>query len=308
MHGLLPPQAAAHESTAEGGRGVSSTAKRQRQKDARRARLEEARIAEGRRKRRRQGLYLGLVGVAVVLVLFIVSRGGDDDEPDAATATTSETGDPAEFTYGSGPCPAEDGSSPPTLDFTDAPELCIDPAAQYTAVFATNRGEIRVALDTDTTPGTVNNFVTLARYHYFDGTDIFRTDPSIGIIQGGSPHTQDNSDPGPGYNLPDEGFDFNSLVDPSTGQPSGGPYNYLAGDLVMARSSQPNGGSAQFFFCVTADCANLDSQGVYVTFGQVSEGLDVLQAILALHADNGSGLGGAPSEPVVIESVTIEEA
>ena len=40
---------------------------------------------------------------------------------------------------------------------------------------------------------TANNFIVLARYHYYDGTSMFRTDTSIDIIQGGSPHTQDAS-------------------------------------------------------------------------------------------------------------------
>ena len=50
-----------------------------------------------------------------------------------------------------------------------------------------------VALDTTKTPMTANNFIVLARYHYYDGTAMFRTDTSIDIIQGGSPHTQDAS-------------------------------------------------------------------------------------------------------------------
>ena len=51
---------------------------------------------------------------------------------------------------------------------------------------------------------TANNFIFLAGYHYYDGT-VFRTDTSIDIIQGGSPHTQGASDPGPGYTIKDEG-------------------------------------------------------------------------------------------------------
>ena len=50
----------------------------------------------------------------------------------------------------------------------------------------------------------MNNFVTLARWGYYDGTTLFRTDPSIDIIQGGSPHTESASDQGPGYSIADE--------------------------------------------------------------------------------------------------------
>jgi peptidyl-prolyl cis-trans isomerase B (cyclophilin B) len=127
---------------------------------------------------------------------------------------------------------------------------------------------------------------------------MFRTDQSIGIIQGGSPHTQDNGDPGPGYTIPDEGFGDDVVL-----QGGGGPYTYEAGDLVYARpGGQPDSSSAQYFFCVDANCANLDSQGFYVEFGRVIEGLDVLEAILATDA------GGAPEPVPTVTTVTIEEA
>ena len=114
------------------------------------------------------------------------------------------------FTYGTGACPAADGSSPRTITFADAPPCASTPTKTYTAVFETTEGTVRVALDTTTTPGTANNFVVLSRYHFYDGTTIFRTDPSIGIIQGGSP-SNTASDPGPGYDLLDEGFDFAAI-------------------------------------------------------------------------------------------------
>ena len=84
---------------------------------------------------------------------------------------------------------------------------------------------MRFELTASETPLTVNNFVTLARWGYYDDTLLFRTDPSIDIIQGGSPHTNDNRDPGPGYTIPDEpAFD----VDPDTGNLTG-PYRYQPG-------------------------------------------------------------------------------
>lgn len=282
------------------------TAKRERQKQGRQARLEEARAAQARRRRFR-GVRNGVI-IAVLLVggLYLYSSTSDDEgsvDAGAGTTTTTSTtvaGAPAEFAFGTGECPAEDGSSPRTIDFTDAPQDCLDPAATYTAVFETSEGTVRVALDTAATPGTANNFVALSRYHFYDETKLFRTDTGIGIIQGGSPHTQDPGDPGPGYALPDEGFDYAAIGG------AGGPYSYAPGDLVMARTSAPDGAGAQFFFCVTDACSNLDSQGVYVKFGSVTEGLDVLQAILDLNVDSGQ-LGGAPSRDVLITSLTIEQ-
>lgn len=261
---------------------------------------------QARRQRFKLARNLGIVAVVVVGALFVLSRDGGGGDVTAGTSSTTSTPanettattEPEGFTYGTGACPAADGTSPLTIDFTDAPQLCIDPAKTYNAVLETSEGTVRVELDPATAPGATNNFVTLSRYHYYDETKLFRTDTSIGIIQGGAPHTQDNSDAGPGYTIPDEGFDDDAAI-----SSSGGPYTYEPGDLVYARpGGTPDSSSAQFFFCVTAACSNLDAQGIYIEFGHVTEGLDILEAILALDT------GGAPSRDITVESVTIEEA
>ena len=193
--------------------------------------------------------------------------------------------------YGTGPCAPTEGVAEPVLDFADAPVLCIDVTATHTATFDTSRGTVRVALDAANVPGTVNSFVNLARFGYYDGTLIHRSDPSIGILQGGSPHTDEANDPGPGYQLLDEGAGF----------------SYVPGQLVMARTAGPNSADAQFFFTVTDAAALLDGQGTSVVFGEVVEGLDVLTDILDSHlAQPGNDFGGAPDPPVTINSVTIE--
>ena len=181
--------------------------------------------------------------------------------------------------------------------------MCIDPEAGYVAIFDTSEGEMRFELTASETPLTVNNFVTLARWGYYDGTLLFRTDPSIDIIQGGSPHTNDNRDPGPGYTIPDEpAFD----LDPDTGSLTG-PYRYQPGQLVMARSAGPDSASAQFFLTTGPNASRLDGQGTYVVFGQTDDaGLAVAQSIIGLH-EPGGALGGAPSRDVTVHSVTIEE-
>lgn len=177
--------------------------------------------------------------------------------------------------------------------------MCIDPAKAYRAVFTTSAGVVKVNLDTKRTPQTANNFVVLSRYGYYDGSSFQRTDLNLEIIQGGSPNTQSISDPGPGYNIKDEG----------------GKFTYAEGDLVMARRNDPDSASAQYFFSAGPKTASLDSQGTYVTFGKVVEGLDVLKKVLATHVDcpetqsevGSSCLGGAPQPPVTVERITIEE-
>ena len=191
-------------------------------------------------------------------------------------------------------CPPADGSGPQVLDFDGPHPMCLDASKQYTAVFDTTAGEMRIALDMANTPITANNFAVLALYHYYDNTLLFRTDPGIGIIQGGAPHTNSPSDPGPGYTIVDEGSGF----------------TYEPGQIVMARTAAPNSASAQFFFAVNENTALLNNQGTYVVFGQMdSESLAVAEAILASHVDQpGNRLGGAPEPQVIVNSVTIEES
>ena len=246
------------------------------------------------------GLFLLVVLGAAITAIVVQddSDRGSTASSDAGTAATGSsdgtTVTAGGFTFGSGECAPDTKPDVPVLDYADSFQDCLDPGATYSAVFDTSEGEVRVELDTTGTPGTVNNFVNLARNGYYDGTTLFRTDTSIGIIQGGSPHTNDPSDPGPGYNIPDEG--------------SG--YTYAPGQLVMARSAGPDSGSAQFFFVAGPDASLLDSQGTYVVFGTTdAEGLDVLESILDLNVDDpASGLGGAPSRTVSIDEVTIEES
>ncbi len=289
--------------------------KRERQ----RANRESSRVAAAREQQtvqsRRRFIYGGLLLLVLLLGGAVFVLTGDDDSDTAGTDTTasgsagSDTDTPSDSDAATDTpaptateCPAADGSSVRTIDFAGPHPVCIDPSQTHVAVFDTSEGEIRVALDTENTPLTVNNFVTLARWGYYDDTTIFRTDPSIDIIQGGSPHTNSPSDPGPGYTITDEPtFD----LDATTGQVIG-PYRYEPGQLVMARSAGPNAASAQFFFTTGTNAALLDGQGSYVVFGDTDDsGLSVLQEIIGLHAATGS-LGGAPSREVTINSVVIE--
>lgn len=250
--------------------------------------------------RRRTFLIVGII-VAVLAIAFIWSTiQSDDDESSSTTTTTAEQASavppppgPGATITGETPCPPVDGSAERTTTFESAPPDCLEDGVDYVAVFDTTEGEIRVDLDESAMPNTVNNFVTLARYGYYDDTAIFRTDPSIEIIQGGSPTTNDPGDPGPGYTIEDEADGF----------------TYEAGQLVMARSAGPDSSGAQFFFVAGPGAAGLDAQGTYLVFGETDEaGLEVVQGVLGLHQEDPSNpLGGSPDPAVVVNSVTIEE-
>lgn len=276
------------------------TDKRERQKANKAAKQEAERKAEARGRRIRTIRNAVLAGLAIVVVMVLISvlsgcASEPGEEADEGAATTEVAGDAA-GPVGDGTCPPAEGAER-TIDFTSSFAECIDPDKSYTATIETTEGTVTVALDTERTPETTNNFVALARYGYYDGTDLFRTEAGTGIIQGGSPHTQDNSDPGPGYTIDDEGLPFSSD-------------DYGPGTLAMARTSAPNSASGQFFLLANdggrylGDPAQLgEAAGTYAVFGQVTEGLDVLEAIANL--DDGTG---RPSQPVQITSVTIAES
>lgn len=289
------------------------TEKRERQKANRQLKYQQQ-AKQAQQKRLTKRVVIGAVAVVglLALVLFIAwiaNRGDDDGEivtpletspaTDVSTASTiaatfatvptpelAGAASPIEFTYGNGACaPAE--VTEPVKTFAEAPQLCIDPAKSYTARFVTSRGDIVVELDTTNSPGTVNNFVTLARYGYYDDTTIFRTNASIDIIQGGGLTNTDD----PGYEIPDEG----------TG------YQYPAGVLAMARTEAPNSAGAQWFFTTGPDSAGLaepSGAGTYVVFGAVTEGSDIAAEINALAGADGD----TPTETVALETVEITES
>ena len=298
-----------------------STPKRERQRQNRQQRIAADEVAAKQYATRRRIKLIGIAAVVVAAAIAVLAYVQSRDDPDVVTtdlelpvedvavdlSETDPVPDPeaaeapetAESATG---CPAADGSSPRVIDFDGPQPICIDAEARYVAVFDTSEGEMRFELTASETPLTVNNFVTLARWGYYDGTVLFRTDPSIDIIQGGSPHTDSASDPGPGYTIPDEpAFDADD-----TGRLTG-PYRYQPGQLVMARSAGRDAAGAQFFLTTGPNTAGLDSQGTYVVFGQTDDaGLAVAQSIIGLHVDTGS-MGGAPSRDVTVHSVTIEE-
>ena len=76
--------------------------------------------------------------------------------------------------------------------------MCIDVTHRYTATIDTSEGTMVVALDAIKAPRTVNSFVFLARYHYYDGLTFHRIIPSF-VLQGGCPIG--NGTGGPGYRL-----------------------------------------------------------------------------------------------------------
>src|ERR1700728_4816982 len=97
--------------------------------------------------------------------------------------------------------PAPDGSSEKRQRFDSEPPMVIAVNKRYTARMVTSKGTIVIALDPIAAPKTVNNFVFLSRYHYYDGFVFHRIIPGF-VIQGGAPDGTGTG--GPGYRFADE--------------------------------------------------------------------------------------------------------
>lgn len=181
------------------------------------------------------------------------------------------------------PCPPVDGSAERQTDFSSAPEMCIDPSKTYTAVLDTSLGSMTIALDAAAAPKTVNNFVVLARYKYYEGIIFHRIINSF-MCQGGDPTGTGRG--GPGYKFEDE-------------LPAPGAYK--VGSIAMANSG-PNTNGSQFFLVSGPSGAGLPPQ--YSLFGQITDGLEILEAMQNVATDRSD----KPDVDVVINSVTISES
>ena len=265
-----------------------ATEKRERQR-ANRQLKQAAHIKDQRRattKRRALTYGLGVVALFAV-VIGLAALGGafsDSDDEDTLPAIASSTLPAGEET----PCPEADGSSPRTDSFDQAPPMCIDPEATYTAEVVTNLGDLTIELDAEAAPNTVNNFVVLARYHFFDGTPCHRAITGF-MVQCGDPTGTGGG--GPGYE-----FDNENPADNA---------DYGLGAVAMANSGPDTNGS-QFFITTSDSSPSLETN--YSLFGQVTDGLDTtLTALDALGSNPDADNGVPPSEEITIESVTITE-
>lgn len=271
------------------------TEKRQRKRQN--AQLRHQALAQERRRadfRRRAITAVIVVALfaAFVGLITATNSGNDDDSNVSSTGTTVKgaTTTTAKPEPAIAPtCPPADGSAATHQKFTKAFEMCIDPAKTYTAEMETDAGTITFTLDAKKAPKTVNNFVSLARYHYYDGIVFHRVIPDF-VVQGGDPTGTGTG--GPGYTFADE------LPKPD---------EYKAGSLAMANSGPDTNGSQ--FFIITSDAGAktlvqaVEGKANYSLFGQVTAGMDVVKRI---EADGNES--GTPKVTHKIVKVTIKEA
>ena len=168
--------------------------------------------------------------------------------------------------------------------YSAPPARVIDVAKHYSATIDTSMGTMTADLFASDAPNTVNNFVFLARDGFYNGVTFHRVIPNF-MVQTGDPTGTGTG--GPGYRFNDE--------------PVKRPY--LRGTLAMANAG-PNTNGSQFFI------VHKDYQlpPNYTIFGQLSDGLEVLDKIATTPTGPGRGGPDTPKAPVTINSITISES
>lgn len=273
------------------------SAKRERQREGRQIRVAVAMAEQKRRQRIRSVRNFGIIVVVIVAaIVFLAWRNGGDDKPALSTSSASSSAAPTPVAItvppagasitGDTPCPAADGTSARTTTFAKAPPMCIDVNKTYAASVATTKGTFSIALDAKNAPKTVNNFVVLARYHYYDGVAFHR------IIQNFVDQVGDANGPTPGQGGPGYTFADELPKDASA---------YTEGAIAMANSG-PNTNGSQWFVVVGSGGSQLGPQ--YTKFGMIQSGLEVTRTI---NAAGGPAPDGAPTEEVKINAVSISE-
>jgi len=263
------------------------TEKRERQKSGRQARREAELKAAKRRRGIRRAVTIGIVVAVVVGLSLLITRPWNHTTTTATTTTTSPTSaaqakaDAASKAAG---CPSSPSAALPNPQFK-APPMTIDPSKTYTVTIKTDLGTIVASLDAKTAPVAVNSFVFLADHKYYDCNTFARVIPQF-VNQTGDPT---------GTTSGSVGYTVAGEV-PATATPQ-----YPLGSLAMAKTGQspPGTTSNQFFIVAGPQGESLPPQ--YALFGQVTSGMNVVQAINA----DGSKTGIPPTVIHRMLSVTV---
>ena len=212
--------------------------------------------------------------LVLLLALMLVAGCGGDDDGDTTEPVAT----------GADECTSVEAPAAREPEAGEAPSQELDPSKTYTLTFDTNCGSFVVTLDAEQAPNTAASLVALANAGYFDATIFHRVVPGF-VIQGGDP-TQSGGG-GPGY---------------STVDAPGSDAEYTQGVVAMAKTEvEAPGTSGSQFFVVTGQDAGLPPD--YAIVGEVTDGMDTVLRIDALGVSD-----GPPSQPVVVNTVTVGES
>jgi cyclophilin family peptidyl-prolyl cis-trans isomerase len=247
---------------------VAKQAKRERQRLNRETRRQAELAASRRRKQWRTGRTIAIFAVPLVIVFVVLQLRSSGS------------------------------SSEPSRKFSKPPAQTLKPDTTYTATIDTSEGKMVVNLDAAAAPTSVNNFVFLARKHFYDGLTFHRVAKDF-VIQGGDPKGDGSG--GPGYKV----------------QAETPPNGYQVGSVAWAKGQQEPAGTAGSQFFIVFSPAPAAGQGLdalnqqpyqYGVIGDTTpETLPVAQKIGALAPKTQSG-DGKPTKKVTIKKVTIAES
>lgn len=160
----------------------------------------------------------------------------------------------------------------------------------YVEMKVKDYGTIKLELDSDVAPITVTNFINLVNSKFYDGLTFHRIIDGF-MIQGGDP--LGNGTGGSSKTIKGE-FSENGVKN---------SISHVRGVISMARSSDYNSASSQFFI-VQKDTTSLDGQ--YAAFGKVISGMDVVDKIAKVKVEDDNGTVSKENQPV-IESIRVTQ-
>jgi cyclophilin family peptidyl-prolyl cis-trans isomerase len=280
---------------------VANKRTRERQLAKLAARRQAARSAQTRRRNRTIAAGAGVLTAAVVFFagtqLFMHSGKptasptmSPTPRPGSKIGTVKPVVQPPKKVACGATAPKDAGAAKP--QFT-APKMTIDAKATFTADIVTSCGTITVELLPKVAPLGVNNFVFLAKKHFFDGITFHRIVSGF-VVQAGDPKGDGTG--GPGY-----GFDIETSK----------KVTFDSAGLLAYANSGPGTNGSQFFITLDKQ-PQLDPspQGSYTIFGRVTDGMDVVDRIAAVPTTTGTGCASAtekcfPKQAVYVESVSV---
>ncbi|OWA34286.1 peptidylprolyl isomerase [Saccharibacillus sp. O16] len=227
-------------------------------------------------RNRRAGSRTALAALLMLMLLLLAACGKNTTPP----ASSAESKPAANQTENSGTT----GTDAPAEETAKNPIVTIE---------MDNGGVIKLELYPEVAPNTVNNFISLVKSGFYDGLTFHRIVPGF-VIQGGDP--DGNGMGGPGYAIKGE-FTENGVNN---------TLKHTTGVLSMARRPEPDSAGSQFFIML-ADQPSLDDK--YATFGKVTEGMDVVNAIAALPTDaegKPNAAQGATMKKVTVDTLGVE--
>jgi peptidyl-prolyl cis-trans isomerase B (cyclophilin B) len=248
---------------------------RQAREERARLRTYQARQEVHRRSVRRRTRDNVIAGIALVVVLALATGAqllyfsGGPGTPEAEATPT--------------PTPTETAAPVPSADLAED--------RTWAGALTLNATPLSVELDGAAAPQAVSSTISLVEQGFYDGLTCHRlTTEGIFVLQCGDPTGSGSGNPGYGYGIENA---------PPTGQ-------YPRGTVAMARSTDPDSNGGQWFIVYDDSTLPTDGGG-YSIFGEVTSGLEVVDAI-AEAGVQGGGSDGTPAQPISILDVTVEKS